>query len=289
LIFPYIEQNNLAAQINYLMPSDGSSGIGDWGGTTLPPSLEAGGNANMQVLVKYAKNINLYLCPTRRTAPGLNKVYVSDGAPIGDYAILFYSPTEEWSFENHPVNQHQTLRIASISGNPVFGDSVYNSGSWTTSWTPTAASIFTGYQSRDTFAWVTDGLSNTAMIAEKFIPLGKLGYCCNGSWQSAAPATPCTSPQGCGNDGFIYWDRPNGRGGYGATWLAGSVRRAMSYAPTNGDGESGSVMPTLGSWHPGIVNFLFVDGSVHSLNVNTSVTTLIGLGSVNDGAEVNIP
>ena len=94
---------------------------------------------------------------------------------------------------------------------------------------------------------------------------------------------------GTGNDGFIYWDRPNGRGAYGASWIAGSVLRPLSKDPTDGNGQASNVMPTLGSWHPGVVNFLFVDGSVHSLSVTTSVATLTSLGNVNDGAVINLP
>src|SRR5215475_5510319 len=43
LLFPYIEQGNLANKLDYTSPSCGSRGIGDWGGTTLPATLETNG------------------------------------------------------------------------------------------------------------------------------------------------------------------------------------------------------------------------------------------------------
>src|SRR5262249_9634698 len=119
LIFPYIEQDNLARELDYTMPTDGTSGIGDWGSYTLPPAMESAGNANMGVLCGKAKGISLYLCPTRRTAPAENVIYGGTfwSTPVGDYAILT-CPTGgansqgEWSFEYHPSQQMQTLRIA---------------------------------------------------------------------------------------------------------------------------------------------------------------------------------
>src|SRR5262249_3671068 len=75
LIFPYIEQNNLANQLDYTAPSDGSRGIGDWGGTTLPPALESGGNNNAAVMASSGASISLYVCPSRRSTPAKNVIY----------------------------------------------------------------------------------------------------------------------------------------------------------------------------------------------------------------------
>ncbi|HEY7427056.1 MAG TPA: DUF1559 domain-containing protein [Gemmataceae bacterium] len=286
LILPYIEQNGLANQLNYTAPSDGSRGIGDWGGTNLPPALDTGGDANAQLLASSGASLSLYVCPSRRSTPAKNIIYGSTslGLPVGDYAILT-CPTgsaSEWSFEAWPAQQMQPLRIASISGVAIYADSTYNSGQWPNSWGSTSSPPggFTSWQSRDPFSRITDGLSNTAMIAEKFIPAGRLGNCCSGDW---------TTGDRHGNDGYIYWDRPNGPGGYGGTWLAGSVLRPLSKGPSDGNGLGSSAMPTLGSWHAGIVNFLFVDGSVHSIGVNTSVSVINNLGNVSDGVPIDLP
>jgi prepilin-type N-terminal cleavage/methylation domain-containing protein/prepilin-type processing-associated H-X9-DG protein len=282
LIFPYIEQDALARKLDYTMPSDGTRGIGDWGGLTLPPALETGGNANMKAL-SGARSVSLYLCPTRRSAPAQNIIYdqASLGTPVGDYAIITcpLSGASEWNFEVAPAKQMQTLRIAVITDNPIYSDATYN-GTYTNSWNPTGP--VTSSRPRDTLNWVSDGTSNTAMIAEKFIPVGRLGQCCTGNWQLPGGSR-------IGNDGFIYWNRANGPGGYGGSWVAGSVLRPLSRDPSDGNGEASNVMPALGSWHPGIVNFLFVDGSVHSLGVNTSVATLTRLGHVSDGAVMDLP
>jgi prepilin-type N-terminal cleavage/methylation domain-containing protein/prepilin-type processing-associated H-X9-DG protein len=290
LIFPFIEQGNLASRLDYTSPSDGSRGIGDWGGTTLPAALETGGNANAKLLASSGASLSLYVCPSRRSTPAKNIIYDSPslGLPVGDYAILT-CPTgnaSEWEFHIWPAQQMQPLRMASIPGVAIYADSVLNSNSNFLATGSTAGSPpggFTSWQSRDPFTRITDGLSNTALIAEKFIPAGRLGNCCSQSWAVGDRQ---------GNDGYLYWNRDNGPGGNGGTWVAGSVLRPLSKGPA---AESSSLlgntntMPTLGSWHTGVVNFLFADGSVHAIGVNTSVSLITSLGNVSDGGPIDLP
>jgi prepilin-type processing-associated H-X9-DG protein len=254
----------------------------------LPPALETGGNNNAAIMASSGASISLYVCPSRRSTPAKNIIYGGTywSLPVGDYAILT-CPTggaSEWTFEAWPAHQMQPLRMASIPGVAIYADSVLNS----TNSSPAQGSTsqppggFTSWQSRDPFSRITDGLSNTAMIAEKFIPAGRLGNCCNGGWTG--------SGNGSGNDGYLYWGpRSNGPGGYGGTWVAGSVLRPLSKGPSDGNGLGSNNMPTLGSWHAGIVNFLFVDGSVHAIGVNTSVSVISNLGNVSDGVPIDLP
>jgi prepilin-type N-terminal cleavage/methylation domain-containing protein/prepilin-type processing-associated H-X9-DG protein len=296
VILPYTEEGALASQLDFTKPADGSRGIGDWGNAPCPQcgTLDTGGDANAAALTRGVNSLYLYVCPSRRSPGAKNIIYgsVGLGLPVGDYAILT-CPTgnaNEWGFEAYPKDQRQVLRMAMIPGSTLYNDANYNSGNnyLTQTFTvpdPTTVpspppnaptSIFTTFQPRDTFAWVSDGTSNTAMIGEKFIPFGRLTNCCAGDWQGSGDRT--------GNDGYIFWgSRGNGPGTYGYTWISGSVLRPLSKNPSDGNGETSNVMPTLGSWHTGIVNFLYVDGSVHAVDVNTSVTVLKSLGNVSDG------
>jgi prepilin-type N-terminal cleavage/methylation domain-containing protein/prepilin-type processing-associated H-X9-DG protein len=100
------------------------------------------------------------------------------------------------------------------------------------------------------FSEITDGLSNTILIGDKHVPLGSFGL---------APY-----------DNALYnginssW----GRGLGPAYPLAVSIR------------DSGW---KFGSYHPGLCQFVFADGSVHPLSTSLDPVILGYLASVNDG------
>ena len=47
--------------------------------------------------------------------------------------------------------------------------------------------------------------------------------------------------------------------------------------------------PTIGSWHPGVVNFLMADGSVHAISFTIPVSVIESLAQIADGAIANLP
>jgi hypothetical protein len=98
---------------------------------------------------------------------------------------------------------------------------------------------------------ITDGLSNTLLVGEKHVPRGSEGL----------------PPWDCG-----LWDGHN---------VACSTRPAGPSFPlaVNPD-DPGWV---FGSHHPGICQFVFCDGSVHSLRKNTSPVIVGLLAQRNDG------
>jgi prepilin-type processing-associated H-X9-DG protein len=49
-----------------------------------------------------------------------------------------------------------------------------------------------------------------------------------------------------------------------------------------------SAGPFLGSWHPGICNFLMADGAVRPIDPSLPIRTLASLGHVSDGARFAI-
>ena len=134
-----------------------------------------------------------------------------------------------------------------------------------------------GWRPRDRFSDVTDGLSNTLFLGEKHITPKFLGKCCRDNH----------GPEG--RDGYIYWNRANGNPFYGEYWIAGSANLGMARSAKEGEGLQINAAPALGSWHPGVVNYLLGDGSVRPLAVNTSPTLLLNLATRGDGVAVSLP
>ena len=103
-----------------------------------------------------------------------------------------------------------------------------------------------------TIASMTDGLSNTFLMGEKHVQLGDLGN--------------------IPNDFTIWAAKPAATAGR----LAGP-----NFPLALGDTDAYNTQ--FGSWHSGVVQFVFGDGSVHALSTSISSTTLGFLASRNDG------
>jgi prepilin-type N-terminal cleavage/methylation domain-containing protein len=114
------------------------------------------------------------------------------------------------------------------------------------------------------FTDIVDGTSNTMMIGEKHIPL----------------TDPTTLTDGRNNpvyDGVIYsasQQQTYGRRANSSQLLALSA----GTSPNN----------QFGSWHAGVCQFVFGDGSVRPLKSSTAGASLTGLASRNDGSVVAI-
>jgi prepilin-type processing-associated H-X9-DG protein len=106
------------------------------------------------------------------------------------------------------------------------------------------------------FADVSDGLSNTVMVGEKHIPEGKFGA----GWY----------------DGSTY------NGDYPRCWTRVLDVPPMGDAPTSNRRDSGW---RFGSWHPGVVPYLFADGAVRTISTIKPPANLQALGAYNDGME----
>src|SRR5262249_27486368 len=91
-----------------------------------------------------------------------------------------------------------------------------------------------------------------------------------------------------GRDGFPYWNSDGGPPGYGEFWVAGHVNLGLARSPSEiAANQSVFNTPALGSWHSGICNFLFADGSVQALAVSLDPAVLINLGNARDGNAVS--
>ncbi|MBJ7346262.1 MAG: DUF1559 domain-containing protein [Gemmataceae bacterium] len=116
------------------------------------------------------------------------------------------------------------------------------------------------------FNHISDGTSNTFLIGEKHIPV---------KWFGVGTA----SALGNGGDGSIY----NGDHEWHFCRVAGpSFPLAMS--PTDTSGSAGTNYASIfGSYHSGVVQFVFCDASVRSLTPGIATATLALLSQRDDG------
>jgi type II secretory pathway pseudopilin PulG len=132
-----------------------------------------------------------------------------------------------------------------------YGDSSWNDG---------AFSVNQNYGIGVSIAQISDGLSNTFMMGDKHVRVGELGGI-NGAINT--------------NDFVIYAAKPafsNGR-------VAG-IKNPLALSPYDVNNNQ------FGSWHTGVCEFLFCDGSVHGLSTAVSTTTLQLLANRQDGLPI---
>ena len=142
-----------------------------------------------------------------------------------------------------------------------------------TSGASASEAAYGGWYPRSSVKHVPDGLSKTAILAEKHLWSGELGR--GGCWSG-------TDRSACGTAGkddaqlMIAF-----AGGANRMWVnpeRGGIARGAGEVSTN---------TTLGSWHAGVCNFLMADGAVRTVNANIDDTTLTNLGDRRDGQLLN--
>lgn len=248
-LLPYLEEAALADQID----------LNIWPDHTV---ANASGMSNYQAFSSLGQNIQTMICPSR----GPRKAsYPARADKVGgyDYGILTYIDVGAhgddfaWSWIDQ-THQLQALRRAVTDKTD-----------------PHATFPIAWWKPRDSFTRITDGLSKTALFAEKHVNANQLGQCCD----SALGTT----------DGFRffhgYWDwreliapapvrnRPISRG------ASEVVLNAV---------ESGK--PSVGSWHAGgTVMFLLADGSVRAIANSVEQETLHRLVRCQDGLTFDLP
>lgn len=127
---------------------------------------------------------------------------------------------------------------------------------------------YPGWYSRSSPKHVPDGLSKTAILAEKHLWRNELGK--GGSYGATRGGYDHNQTmihfQGGSNFMFINPER-------------GGVARSA---------DEESVNTTLGSWHPGVCHFLMADGAVRAVSPDIDDTTLVNLGDRRDGQVLDI-
>src|SRR5262249_21680744 len=101
---------------------------------------------------------------------------------------------------------------------------------------------------------ITDGLSNTLLIGEKHVPISKQGI---------SRLAPGTSNEKYIGDASIW----NGDALENVGRSAGQYN-PLALGPSDNDNTLPINVENFGSYHPGICQFVFCDGSVHSLAVS---------------------
>ena len=109
------------------------------------------------------------------------------------------------------------------------------------------------------FKTITDGLSYTIFIGEKHVLLGSFGV---GTLDASI----------YNGDYPLYWSRSVGPG------------YPLAQSPTDMTTNVG-----FGSYHPGICQFLFGDGSVHAVTNNADLNVMGLLANIADGKPVQVP
>ena len=238
-------------------------------------------------------SVSIMTCPSRRSA-GAMIVPVSGGdyspgGPQSDYAMpdvyIWTSPASDtwWKF----------YQSAATNGKPEFyrGPLFRAAGNW--HGVSLSATTYT-WDLTETMARWADGTSNQFLLGEKHIPIGRVGECEWIDWGDISKTHDCSY--------LAIAD--------GAPSLA-SLRPLVIHQNTavdpviNGTGTRALLRPTetwgsgawiltepkvgFGSFHPGICQFLYGDGSVHSVATTTSNSILYRLAHVSDGFAVSLP
>jgi prepilin-type N-terminal cleavage/methylation domain-containing protein/prepilin-type processing-associated H-X9-DG protein len=233
--------------------------------------------------------VKSYFCPSRRTS-GLSipeNWYVNDSCPppdpkatgCGAEALQY-----RFSIANNPVGTvgDYAVCVGDMRGTP----NDPNSENWfntssngaiiiatatpapATNPPPAASLLITSFVSNTRISSITDGTSNTFLAGEKHVPAGMLGRTKVG-------------------DGPIYsgaWTCFAGR-------IAG-IEDPLAQGP-NDVSPSGGVVDGIyarkfGSWHSGVCNFAFCDGSVKAIRNSIDSVNLRRLAVRNDGEVITL-
>jgi len=264
-ILPYMEQESVYNLFDINQPTGWCGAVSGGYGLPVTPFT----NVNQAVLTNPACHVNTYLCPSRHAKGARN----SGNMQPTDYVVTVYYL--------NPTNLTDCAGDTRLHQNPQYHRGALQSALRDTSpgWSPS------NYTSRGGFETIVDGTANTCMIAEKHIDVWGL-LRAGGNSSSQRDGTPYYT--GCGGFGP----------GYGENNIAGPTRnRPMATSPqefannltsTCIDPTIGVNPPMVGSWHPGIVNFLLVDGSARPLSTTIDQMVLEKLTQRDDGDVVTL-
>jgi prepilin-type processing-associated H-X9-DG protein len=197
--------------------------------------------------------LSVFFCPARRgpmtSPPGQNSGSGSLEGACGDYACC---DGDGWE---RNTTQARGAMIAPLLANPNVGDN-----------NPYPAPILV-FHSVTNFGSISDGLSSTLLIGEKHVRPDGLGLASNG-------------------DNAYYSGKDYQSAQRSAGWYTNTGSTVHQNKPLMKPHDAASNV-RFGSWHTGVCNFVFCDGSVHSLPVNINLDVLRWLADRADGQPVS--
>lgn len=248
-ILPFIEH----AEVHSLF--DMQTPFGGFGTAT-------GDCANQAAIHNSKCRVNTYICPSRH-APGARNVrdryYVFQ---VGDYAVVTYrSNASSWA--------------RSGSGQAILPGQI-------TSADFALPMRVLGFRSTR-LADIMDGTKSTLMVGEKHVTeIGTARY----NYGEGSPFYGFFYPNCTEADGITGMRITNGE-----FWMARSTQgRGLARGANDKYADLGAAgVPQLGSWHPGVCNFVACDGSVVALSTTIDQTILEQISQRADGSSAQIP
>ena len=222
-------------------------------------------------------SIPIFKCPSRRGGMQLHTGSSPMPGPRGDYSVVYCTANGSTGGLTGAMASGATDNARGAIRPLMTGSASFTS-------TPTVWEVQRGWQPRDDFGYISDGLSNQLLIGEKHIPQTRLGTCTTANpWDCGIFGIGAnTNGLGFTYVNEIFWSSTT------VPYFPNIIARsAMDDAETAHPGNT--TVHRFGSWHPGICNFLIGDGSVRSVSATTNVEILRWLGDANDGNPVSLP
>ncbi len=228
------------------------------------PYLRSGGGQNRHtwamLLTPFIEQNNIYQAMTTpitgvNQTDGFNNLSSTDPTVTGarqSIVSIFLCPSRHAPGDLVPIDT-----LSPITGQPTdYVASVGDSTTKPTNGVFTLANVANGVATNSKLALkltdIPDGTSNTIMLGEKHIPVALL-------------LDPTV-------DSIVY------SGGMQDSYCrAGGPTKPLATAPDTAKNNQ------FGSWHSGVVEFAFADGSIHGLNTGISGTVLGYLTNASDG------
>ncbi len=215
-------------------------------------------------------NVKTFFCPSRRPTPSVFSNDSRGAIPsfpvrpggLGDYAICVGTSYRTGTSDGAIIEALRNGQAGFPCRHPTTGANVNDTGAGSP---PDAVLVL--FRSETDIAALTDGTSNTVLVGEKHLQIGRQFG--RNEDRSIFNGDSETGP-GCRELG----QRLDAQGRV----IAGS-ERPLAKGP-NDAFLRGNV---FGSYHPGVCQFVFCDGSVRAIPVNTPNETLRRLAARNDG------